>query len=39
MAKLLFYHFQVTNSKLKNKEFNFEFLAESWKIKTLTSSY
>ena len=35
MAKRLFYHFRVTNSRLKNKNFHFELLAWSWKIKSL----
>ena len=39
MVKLLFYHFRVTNSRIKNKNFHFELLTQSWKIKSFTSSY
>ena len=39
MAKLLFYHFPVTNSKLKNKNFHIELLARYWKINIFISSY
>ena len=35
----LFFHFRVTNLKLKNKKFYFEFLTRCWKIESSTSSY
>ena len=35
----LFFHFQVTNMKLKNKKFYFELLTRCWKIESSTSSY
>ena len=33
MAKLLFYHFRVTNSRFRNKKFHLELLIRSWKKK------
>ena len=39
MAKLLFYHFPVTNLKLKNKKFHFELLTQNRKIENFTSSF
>ena len=35
----LFFHFRVTNLKLKNKKFYFDFLTRCWKIERSTSSY
>ena len=33
MGKLLFYHFRVTNSRVKSKNFHFELKTGSWKLK------
>ena len=37
MGKLLFYHFRVTNSKLKSKNFTSSYWFEKWKNKILIS--
>ena len=37
MAKLLFYHFRVTNTKLKNKKLYFELLIQKMKEQNLDS--
>ena len=39
MDKLLFYHFRVANSRLKNKKFEFMLLTRSWKMESYISSY
>ena len=39
MGKLLFYHFRVTSSWLKNKKFHFALLTQNWKKESSTSSY
>ena len=41
MDKLLFYHFRVANSRLKNKKFEFKLLTRSYllKMESYISSY
>ena len=34
MGKIFFYHFQVINSRLKNKKFPSELLTRNWKIES-----
>ena len=35
MAKLLFYHCQITNSRLKKKKFYLDLLVQSWNKSSL----